>query len=189
MTFNPDIHHRRSIRLRNYDYRSDGAYFVTLCTYQRECLFGEVVDAEVRLNDAGTCVETICNSLSQRYPDVEVDSLVVMPNHVHGIIVITGTVGAIHELPDVEDQRAIRESPLQGRRKMTLSKVVGYLKMNTAKRINELRDNPGIPVWQRNYYEHIIRNEADLASIRYYIAENPVKWAMDENNPAKVQQS
>jgi REP element-mobilizing transposase RayT len=186
MAFNPGIHHRHSIRLREYDYSSGGSYFVTICTHHRECLFGEVVDGDIRLNGAGLCVETICNSLPQRYPDIEVDSLVVMPNHLHFVIVISGNVGSIHELPAAEDQRAIHESPLQGRRKMTLSKVVGYLKMNTGKRINELRDNAGAPVWQRNYYEHIIRNDDDLANIRRYIAENPMKWELDENHPKNV---
>jgi len=199
MAFNPDIHHRRSIRLRDYDYRSDGAYFVTLCTYQRECLFGEVVDGEIRLNEYGRIVESIWEELSARYPVIDLDSFVVMPNHVHGIIAIAGNddVGAIHESPlrespgsgdnyGANNNGAIRELPLRNRRSMTLPKVIGYFKMNTAKRINALRDNPGCPVWQRNYYEHVIRNETDLTNIRHYIANNPLKWDLDENNPANT---
>jgi REP element-mobilizing transposase RayT len=188
MAFNPEIHHRRSIRLRDYDYSSAGAYFVTLCAFQRECLFGEMVDGEMRLNDAGRLVTAIWDSLPQRYQGLEVDAFAVMPNHVHGIVVIHDPVGAIHESPGSDSDvkiGAIRESPQQSRRTMTLSKVVGYLKMNTARRINQSRDNPGVPVWQRDYFERVIRDEQELAAIRQYIAENPTKWAEDENHPAR----
>jgi putative transposase len=184
--FNPEVHHRRSIRLRDYDYSYAGAYFVTICTFERECLFGEVIDGDMRLNDAGQLIMTIWDSLPQRYQNVDVDSFVVMPNHAHGIVVIHDPVGAIHESPAFESDvkiGAIRESPLQNRRAMTLSKIVGYLKMNTAKEINQLRDNPGGPVWQRNYYERVIRDEQELAAIRQYIVDNPARWAEDENHP------
>ncbi|MHB8712140.1 MAG: transposase [Trichloromonadaceae bacterium] len=188
MSFNPDFHHRRSIRLRGYDYSRAGAYSVTLCAWQRECLFGEVVDGEMMLNDAGRLVTAIWDSLPLRYQGLEVDAFVTMPNHIHGIIVINDPVGAIHESPgsvlEVKT-RAIRESSQQGRRTMTLSKVVGYLKMNTAKGINQMRNNPGVPVWQRDYYERVIRDERELAAIRQYIADNPAKWAEDENHPAR----
>ena len=100
--------------------------------------------------------------------------MVIMPNHLHGIIIINETpVGAIHELP------------LQ-RRNMLLPKIIGYLKMNTAKRINQLRDNSGTPVWQRNYYERVIRNDHELQSVRQYIDDNPIKWAEDENHPSHL---
>lgn len=104
------------------------------------------------------------------------DSFAVMPNHVHGIIIVSDPVGAIHESP--EDP-----SPRRG---MILSKLVGYLKMNTGKRINEIRNTPGVTVWQRNYYEHVIRHADELSTIQRYIVENPVKWAEDENNPLKL---
>jgi REP element-mobilizing transposase RayT len=190
MKYNPDTHHRRSIRLRDYDYSSAGAYFVTICTSGRECLLADVVDGEIRLNDAGLCVKTIWDSLPEKYSDVEVDSVVIMPNHIHGIIIIDETtVGAIHELPSPStqaDERAIHESPLRDRRKMTLPKIIGYLKMNTAKRINQLRDNSGTPVWQRNYYERVIRNDHELQNMRQYIDDNPIKWAEDENHPSHL---
>ena len=194
MSFNPEVHHRRSIRLRDYDYSNAGAYFVTLCAFQHECLFGEVTVGDMRLNDAGRMVIAIWDSLPQRYEGVDVDAFVVMPNHIHGIIVINDPVGAIHESPAFESPAfesdvksgAIRESPLQNRRAMTLSKIVGYLKMNAAKEINQFRDNPGVPVWQRNYYERVIRDEQELAMIRQYIVDNPVKWDEDENHPIQV---
>ena len=153
--------HRRSIRLRDYDYSTTGAYFVTICTHERGCLFGEVVEGQMRLNEAGGMVESVWNLLPQRYPGITLDAFVVMPNHIHGIVSIDGPVGAIHELP------------LHQRRSMTLPKVVGYLKMNSAKHINQLRNTPGIPVWQRNYYERVIRDDRELAAIRQYIADNP----------------
>jgi len=181
MTYHPDMHHRRSIRLRDYDYSSAGAYFVTICAGQRECLFGEVVGGVMRLNACGLTVTTIWDSLPQRYPGLDVDAFVIMPNHLHGIIVINDPVGAIHESPGLnESERAIHELPLHRRRAMTLSKVVGYLKMNSAKRINQWRDNPGAAVWQRNYHEHVIRDERDLTAIRDYIAANPACWDKDE---------
>ena len=160
---------------------------MTLCAFQRECLFGEIADGEMRLNDAGRLVTAIWGSLPQRYQGLEVDAFVVMPNHLHGIVVIHDPVGAIHESPAFESDMktwAIRESPLQNRRNMTLSKVVGYLKMNTSKGINQLRDNPGVPVWQRDYFERVIRDERECDGIRQYIADNPAKWAEDENHPA-----
>ncbi|PNU19082.1 transposase [Geothermobacter hydrogeniphilus] len=190
--FNAEIHHRRSIRLRNYDYSSAGAYFVTICTFERKCLFGEIANGDVRLNRAGLCVGTIWNSLPERFPDVEVDAFVVMPNHIHGVIVINektqgmeDDVGAIHELP-LRDDNTMRKSHRLARRTMTLPKVVGYLKMNSAKRINQWRDNPGVPVWQRNYYERIIRDDRELDGIRRYIADNPVRWEEDENHPRRI---
>ncbi|MDF1580358.1 MAG: hypothetical protein P1P74_06210 [Desulfuromonadales bacterium] len=188
MAYNPDIHHRRSIRLRDFDYSGGGAYFVTLCVHGRECLFGEVADGEMRLSDAGRMVTTVWDSLPHRYPGLGIDVCVVMPNHLHGIVIINDPVRAIHELPGCESVnpvRAIHELPLRSRRTMTLPKVVGFLKMNTAKQINQMRDTPGTPVWQRNYYERVIRSEREWNAIRQYIADNPAKWADDENHPAR----
>ena len=114
------------------------------------------------------------------YPNVTLDKFVIMPNHVHGIIMILGndeSVGAIHESP-------LRNTPLQ-RRKMTLRKIMGRFKMNTAKYINKLRNSPGVSVWQRNYWEHVIRDDNDLNRIREYIVNNPLQWEMDDENPNK----
>jgi REP element-mobilizing transposase RayT len=181
MKYNPDIHHRRSIRLQGYDYSQNGAYFVTLCTQNRECLFGEIVNGEMILNEQGKIVEQCWNDLSNHYDNIELDAYVIMPNHFHGIIFITDTVdnvdnvGAIHELP--------RQ---QQRRKMLLPKIIGRFKMNSAKQINQIRNTPGIPVWQRNYYEHIIRDEKSLENIRNYIINNPLQWYYDDYNPKKM---
>jgi REP element-mobilizing transposase RayT len=206
MKYNPDIHHRRSIRLQGYDYSQNGAYFVTLCTQNRECLFGEIVNGEMILNEYGKIVEQCWNDLPNHYDNIELDSYVIMPNHFHGIIIITDTVnnvdnvdnvGAIHELPLHElplHESPIHELPLhktpiqspQQRRKMLLPKIIGRFKMNSAKQINQIRNSSGVPVWQRNYYEHIIRNEKSLEDIRNYIINNPLEWYYDDYNPKKV---
>jgi REP element-mobilizing transposase RayT len=166
----PEKHQRRSIRLKGYDYSKAGAYFITICTHCKECLFGEIIDGATKLNAYGEIVEKCWCELPNHYENICLDEFVVMPNHIHGIIVITYNVGAIHELP------------LQ-RRNMLLPKIIGQFKMQSAKQINQLRHTHGQPVWQRNYYEHIIRNEDELNHIREYILNNPSKWEFDEENP------
>jgi REP element-mobilizing transposase RayT len=196
MSYDPDRHHRRSVRLRDYDYSSAGAYFVTIMVKDRECLLGEIVDDEMRLSEIGEVVAAIWDSLPERYPGVELDGFVIMPNHVHGIIVITpeanagcvgdrmagAPVGAVHE-PPLQPPPPDPVSMLE-RRRMLLPKIIGYFKMNTAKRANQIRSLPGVPFWQRDYYEHVIRNSADLEHLRDYIARNPLRWALDQVNPA-----
>jgi len=175
MKYNPKKHHRRSIRLQNYDYSSEGAYFVTMCTQNRECLFGEIVNGEMVLSEYGKIVEQCWFNLPNHYDNIELDAYVIMPDHFHGIIFITGSVvGAIHELPQ-------RESPRQ-RRKMLLPKIIGRFKMNSAKQINQIRNTPGVSVWQRDYFEHIIRDVKSLENIRNYIVQNPSKWNDKEHN-------
>ena len=181
MKFNPDIHHRRSIRLHGYDYADSGAYFVTVCVQGRECLFGEVME----LNGAGRMVEDWWAKLPERFPSVVLDQFVVMPNHFHGIVVIAGSVGAGSPRPispDIQDQGG-ETPPL---RKPTLGQIVGYFKYQTTKQFNAMRDDPGVPLWQRNYYERVIRHDDELGRARRYIAENPLKWGEDRENPANV---
>jgi len=188
MVYNPAKHHRpfdyaqgrRSIRLKGYDYSSEGWYFITLCTLNREDLFGRIVNANMKLNENGEIVELFWNKLPERYP-IEVDEYIVMPNHFHGIINILGKddyrkikVGAIHELP----QRDVND--IKVRRRMILPKMIGYFKMNSARQINKLRNTSGISVWQRNYFERIIRDEKELNRIRLYIQNNPGKWQDDK---------
>ncbi|MBU0701085.1 transposase [bacterium] len=168
--------HRHSIRLAGYDYSQTGAYFVTICVNSRECLFGEIISGQMRMNEFGETVQTIWNRLEERFTNITTDQFIIMPNHVHGIIVINqSVVGAIHELPLPDKNQ---------RRCMLLPKIVGYFKMNTAKRINDFQKTPGVSVWQRNYYEHIIRNERELNKIREYIMYNPLKWELDFENPS-----
>ena len=181
MRFNPNTHHRQSIRLPGFDYATPGAYFVTIVTQNRECLFGDVVDGVMCLNELGRTIDDTWNAVPTRFPNVTTDAWVIMPNHVHGVVVVTerlhgpSGVGVIHELP-------LPVTP-PVRRRMAIPLVVGYLKMNASKQINIIRNNPGTPVWQRNYYEHVIRTDDELNRIRQYIVDNPKNWETDPERP------
>jgi len=182
---------RRSIRLQNYDYSQPGTYFVTICTYKRECLFGQIIDGEMQLNKTGYLVQSIWESLHVRFPSIQLDTFIMMPNHIHGIILIAeDRVGAIHRSCR-ENQRHAgtrrHELPLPQtriqRRRMLLPKAIGYFKMNTAKQVNKMHDTRGTSLWQRNYYEHVIRSEDELQQIQEYILNNPARWFEDPDNP------
>ena len=141
----------------------------------------------MQLSTAGLIVRSLWEDLSKHYSDVEMDEFIVMPNHVHGIIVFHGEgtvreVGAIRELPLRFDGDAQRLS----RRRMLLPRVIGRFKMTSARSINRLREEPGSAVWQRNYYEHVIRSEPSLDRIRKYIRDNPAQWLLDRENPAII---
>jgi len=263
--FDPQRHHRRSIRLKGYDYTQAGVYFVTICTQARECLFGDVVNDQMRLNDAGQMVESAWLDLPQRFPNVELDEFVIMPNHMHGIILIAvgaglvpapngattatidrattrvaptttpdvgaGLVPALDEAttgrattrvaptttPDAgaglvpaldeatTDRATTRVAPtsppnvgaglvpaLGATTRVAptrLGDIVGaYKSITTHEYIVGVRERGWPPfegkVWQRNYYEHIVRNERELDAIRPYIRNNPLQWALDRDNPA-----
>jgi REP element-mobilizing transposase RayT len=176
--------HRRSIRLQHYNYSQAGAYFVTICAHARECLFGEIIDGAMILSNYGKIVEECWNNIESHFDDVELDSFVIMPNHIHGIITF---VGAGSPRPDEKLKSASKgaeTAPLPKRR--TLGNVVAYFKYQSTKRLNLKRNTPSFAVWQRNYYEHIVRDEIDLNRIRGYIQHNPARWAEDENNPKRV---
>ena len=166
--------HRQSMRLRGYDYAQAGAYFVTLCTLARESLFGEVVDGAMCLNRGGSLVAEAWAWLGQQYPYLDLDEWVVMPNHVHGIIVL-----------EDHGRGGSRIAPTEGGRK-PLGRLIGAFKTVSSKRIKNLRAAPGRTIWQRNYYDHVIRGDLELDRIRQYIAENPLRWAEDEENPANI---
>jgi putative transposase len=181
MKFNPDIHHRKTIRLREYDYSQAGFYFVTICTQDRIPLFGNIIDGVMVLNAAADILQTVWNEISTHYPNVILDGFVIMPNHVHGILEIThkmtpDPVGAIHELPLHEPFMPL----IKQRRQMLIPKIVGRFKMLSGKAINLYRQTPSQPVWQRNYWEHIIRNELELHDTREYIRNNPAQWELDD---------
>jgi len=180
MKYDPAKHHRRSIRLKGYDYAQPGAYFVTICVQNRECALGEVVDGEVRLNEWGQAVEAEWQALPGRFPYVELDAFVVMPNHVHGIMMmVDGDRGGAVAAPTNEGGETL---PLRE----PLGKMVAYFKYQTTKRLNAHRATPGAKFWQRNYYEHVIRNDVDLKRIREYIHHNPARWAEDQLHPAAL---
>jgi putative transposase len=225
-------HHRRSIRLPGYDYASSGAYFVTICVRGGECLLGTVVDGEMQLNEYGQIAAESWEWLADQYSYVSLDAWVIMPNHMHGIIVIEddaapGVVGPdgcgggsrtaptnglptaptnglptapTNGLPTAPTDglptaptdglptaptNGLPTAPTDGmpEKRKALGRLVGAFKTASTKRINQLRQVPGVPFWQRNYWEYMIRNEASLDRIREYIETNPVRWAEDQLHP------
>ncbi len=234
--FDPDRHHRRSIRLVGYDYARAGAYFVTLCVQDRSCELGEINNGGITLSDWGRIAAQTWTWLRNQYPYVALDVWVMMPNHLHGIIVLLDDVdalldvgarrdveGARHDVEgarcavgarrDVEGARrdaggarhdaggarhdaggARHDAPLRrgdtfshdAIKRKPLGQLIGAFKTVSTKRINEMRGTPGARFWQRNYYEHIVRDEPDMNRIRQYIIENPRRWAEDRDNPANT---
>ena len=166
-------YNRHSIRLKGYDYSKTGAYFITLCTQNRKCLFGSIVNGGIQLNKIGQIVKDEWIKIAEIQHEIKLDEYVVMPDHFHGIVIFTKSVGAIHESP-------IHGSPLQmtqkQRRNMGLPKLIGRFKMLSSKKINKIRQTPGVKLWQRDYWEHIIRNNDELINIRKYIKNNPKIW-------------
>ena len=180
MNYDPPRHHRRSIRLPAYDYARAAAYFVTLVAHTRESLFGQVIDSEMRLSVLGLVVAEEWRRTAEIRREVELDAFVVMPNHVHGIVIIVGAHG---RAPLQQQHDTLSRAPLH-RLPRSLGSFAAGFKSAVTKRINEMRGTPGLPVWQRNYYEHVIRNEDELDHIRRYIMDNPASWEQDPENRA-----
>jgi REP element-mobilizing transposase RayT len=174
--YNPNKHHRRSLRLPGYNYTQPGAYYITICTYQRQGWFGDVVDGEMRCNRLGDIVYTFWQGLPHRFPHIKLDAFVVMPNHLHGILMITeqGRKSIPFDTP-VESFG----KPVPG----SIPTVVRSFKSAVTTRINLMRPASSTPVWQRNYHESIIRIESGLDRVRQYIINNPCQWASDAENP------
>ncbi len=233
MIYNLDLYHRRSIRLKGYDYSQSGAYFVTICVQNRSCLFGEIIDKKMQMNAAGKMIDRWWNQLPQKFANVELDDFIVMPNHLHGIIIVgadrrvcpdikdgihmvnKNKYHALHRNVSVKDNNSFDNksgkhadsfdikldkyngsinnksgehtgSPLQ--KPVSLSQMIQWFKtMTTNEYIRNIKKNAWHPfdrhLWQRNYYEHIVRNENEIFRIRKYIIENPIKWDMDDENP------
>jgi putative transposase len=187
-----NVCYRRSTRLKGYDYAQAGAYFVTICTHDRSCLFGNIADGEMCLNAWGIMATECWHAIPHHFPHVVLDEAIIMPNHLHGIIVIQGRGEAsalpIHvpkELPKT-DASPLQQGRPNGTQPGSLSAIVQNFKSISTRRINGVRGMPGTPVWQRNYYEHVIRNERELEKIREYVATNPLKWALDRENPQRT---
>ncbi|OGU13416.1 MAG: hypothetical protein A2076_17360 [Geobacteraceae bacterium GWC2_53_11] len=180
MKFNSEIHHRKSIRLRGYDYSQAGLYFITICTHERLPLFGKIDDGKMVANDAGLMVEKCWREIPDHFPQVILDGFVVMPNHIHGIIEIRDTgvdvnnVGAKNV--GANDYLPLR---LHGTSR-TVGSIVRGFKVGVTTWFREHTDIHQI--WQRNYHEHIIRNEESYFKISEYIEYNPQKWLEDTYN-------
>jgi len=190
MAYNANQRRRRALRLKDYDYSQPGAYFITICMQHRACLFGEIVVENMRLNDAGQTVELWWAKLSSKFPTVETGDYVVMPNHFHGIIVI---VENHPPAPGVGADRCVRpdqniHTKMGAHIGAPLPRVVQWFKtMTTNAYIRGVKQLgwPRFPgtLWQRGYYEHIIRSDNELNQIREYIIMNPAKWTWDAQNP------
>lgn len=176
---------RQHLHLTEYDYAQQGAHFVAVCTKGKACLFGNVVGDEMVLNDAGRMVEQCWNAIPEHFPQVGLDYYVVMPNHVHGILFIgdaPGIVGAKNFSPvrlsktsnNIQDQRPLGTSK-------TIGSIVRGFKTGITKWMRQHTSMHN--VWQRNYFERVIRNERELNGIREYIEKNPLRWALDQKNP------
>ena len=163
MKYDPKTHHRRSIRLQGYDYTQAGAYYLTTVVHRREHLLGEIQQEEMQLSKFGQIVHYAWLDLPNHYTQLELGAFCIMPNHFHGIILFN----------DVE-RMGVPPQPI--------SEIVRAFKSFSARRINAFRKTPGIPFWQRNYYEHIIRNDQDHELIQKYILSNPINWEKDDEN-------
>ncbi|MEB3277532.1 MAG: transposase [Lyngbya sp.] len=210
MKDNREIHHRRSIRLKGYNYSQPGAYFITLCTYQRQCWFGEIYQAKMHLNQIGKIVEQEWLKSAKMRPNLKLDEWIIMPNHLHGIVWIvqsgleiksddnlsntelSNTELSNTELSNTElsntglSNTGVCNTPLRGglrRQGNSLASFIGGFKGAVTRRINQCCNNNSIPIWQRNYYESIIRDEKGLNQIREYIQNNPLSWGEDIDNP------
>jgi len=169
---------RKQLRLKHYDYTESGVYFVTVCSRNRECLFGDIVGATGRspalqLNAYGNIVRDEWLKSAVIRNEITLDAFVVMPNHIHGIIFIIRATG----------RSPLHDTMKPGLRSRSLGAFMAGFKSSTTKQINIMRTTPGIPVWQRNYYEHVIRTDDELNKTREYIINNPMQWELDEENP------
>lgn len=176
---NYEGHGRRSIRLKGYDYSGKGAYFVTICTRNRECVLGSGPITKI--------IRGVWSELPDRFQNIQLDEFIIMPNHIHGIIKIVGApLGAPHSNEDDREGKKILEEYLRGAASgtPTLSQVIRVFKSISAIGINRHLNRQWNPVWQRNYYERIIRNQAELDALRQYIRDNPLHWNQDQENPA-----
>ena len=195
--YNPNIHHRRTIRLKEYDYSQAGLYFITICTHNRAYLFGEIKNGEMILNDMGKIANQCWLEIPNHFPNTILHEYIIMPNHIHGIVQLVGaknfspeityptpeitypTPEITHPTPEnsCNTNVAKKNSPLRSPSK-TIGSVVRGFKIGVTKWI---RQNTNIyNVWQRNYYEHIIRNDQSYQTILDYIVNNPKKWNDDK---------
>lgn len=163
-----------STRLKNWDYSSDGYYFITICTHNRECILGDIISDKMVLSDIGEIVEKEWLKSFEIRKELFCDTYCIMPNHIHGIVVINNNDGT----PTTTVQNEPRADKLQRMPKSISSFVAGF-KSSATKLTNEYRSTQGIPVWQTRFHDHIIRDENELERIREYILNNQLNWRKD----------
>ncbi|MGB7538242.1 MAG: transposase [Anaerolineales bacterium] len=181
MPYDPLSHYRRSIRLPGYDYTAPGAYFITIATHNRQTIFGEIIDGVIQLNTCGEIARDEWVKTAAIRREIALDEFAIMPNHMHGIIVIDG-VRRDTASPCPYGDQPIRIPTIEHFSKPVIGSIptiIRAYKSAVTYHINRIRPTPGDPVWQSNYYEHIIRDEDDLSRIREYIMNNPLRREMD----------
>ena len=179
MSYDPAKHHRRSIRLQKYDYASEGAYFVTICTHNRECILGEIVEGEVRLSEIGTIAHQCWLEIPNHFKNVALDEYVIMPNHVYGIIIIQPSMVGVQYIEPLREPQSNRFQHITRR---SIGSMIRSYKAAVTRQCDHA--SVGQFRWQRNYYEHVIRGEKDLNKTREYIIMNPLQWFLDKENPS-----
>jgi putative transposase len=173
---NPFVHNRKSIRLQEYDYSRSGEYFITICTYDKKCVLGEVIEERKRLSPIGEIAKKYWEEIPEYFPEIKLDEYVIIPNHLHGIIIITKCRDLINQIPT-------NNFPLMKNQKVTLGKIIRHYKARSAKHIH---DAGYIDFqWQPLFYDRIVRSDKELDNIRDYIINNPLKWYHDDENPYK----
>jgi putative transposase len=187
----PNIHHRHSVRLQGYDYSKTGAYFITICTKDRECLFGDIVNGKMLLNEAGKMIQMSWQDLLTRFDNMVIDESVVMPNHVHGLVMLSCRGEACLRPQSSVNQGDHKDRPY-GTQPHSIGRIVQAFKsITTHKYIQGVRHSSWLPfpskLWQRNYWDHIIQDESELETIREYIVNNPALWESDQLHPAYEQ--
>lgn len=166
---------RRSIRLKNYDYSSSGIYFVTICTYNRQCLFGKIINGEMILSETGRIVGIEWINVAIARENIMLDEYIIMPNHFHGILWIKEINNGITNFPPKMHQFGRMVSG-------SLSAIIRGFKSAVTNRLHRISESSGKAIWQRNFYEHVIRDETSLNRIREYIISNPLSWELDREN-------
>lgn len=176
---------RRSMRLVGHDYRQPGAYFVTICSFKRMCLFGDIDRERFLPNEFGNVVIACWEAIPKHHPDVDLDAYVLMPNHLHGIVSIEAPEPTEQPGPRTKTDASEKDFP-KGATPGALGAIVGSFKAAVTREIGKQMGMAGTTVWQRGYYDHIIRGERALDRIRNYIQANPSRWPQDEENPTNI---
>jgi len=190
LTYDPKKHHRRTIRLRGHNYSGGGAYFITICVQDKQCMLGRVVDSRMTLSECGEVVQHVWETLPERFPILVPDAFQLMPNHLHAILVIPGT-GLEPSLALATGTTVIQPSPqavgTESRtRTPSMGQVVGAFKSISTIAVNRLEARAGRRLLQENFFEHIIRSVDELEKIRDYIRQNPARWYEDPENPDRA---
>ena len=180
-------HNRRSIRLKNYDYSKAGCYFITICTQERLHLFGEIVDGKMVLGDAGRMIHTLWYEIMDDFPNVHLHEFVIMPNHIHGIIEIVGADSISAQTcmqKNIDYTVGLRAEMDSAPTGFDIPKIIQSFKRHTTIQYIKMVKNGTLPpfnkrIWQRNYYEHVIRNDVDYERVATYTINNPLTWKDD----------